>query len=68
MDFVSYRVTVGPAKGGTEEISSCVISSLVKAAEPTQERDQGLNIVAAQQGLELPGRDTLQPEAIPSAS
>lgn len=33
---------------GTEEISSCVISSPVKAAEPTQETGQGLNIVAAQ--------------------
>lgn len=45
-----------------------MISSPVKAAEPTQEAGQGLNIVAAQPGLELPDRDTLQPEAIHSAS
>lgn len=53
---------------GAKEISGCVISSPVKAAEPTQERGLGLNIVAAQPGLELPGRDTLQPDTIHSTS
>lgn len=51
-----------------EEIRICLISRPTKAADPTQETGQGLNIAAAQPGLELPGRDKLQPVAVHSAS
>lgn len=57
--FAASYMTATLAKEGTEETSGCVISSPVKASEPTQDTGQGLNIVAAQPGLELPGRDTL---------
>lgn len=68
MDCVPYDDSCAGQKGGTKETSGCVISSPVKAAEPTQEGGQGLNIAAAQPGLELLGRHTLHPETIHSAS
>ncbi|KAG7228764.1 hypothetical protein INR49_008542 [Caranx melampygus] len=68
MEFLASKNLCRPTWGVGKEITGCVISSPEKAAEPTQERGQGLNIVAAQPGLELPCRHTLQPEATHSAS